>query len=115
MQGAAYRQKHQDYWFRSHVLCRSPACSAATVTWRLRDYPGWPGPRRGPRDDLGQRLSHDHDRVIGHDQGELAGWVTPSRSAARHAALVQQLAQRHEQVKVEIGQVSDGTRHGGTI
>jgi len=34
---------------------------------------------------------------------------------ARHAALTQQLAQRHKQVQVEIGQVSDGTRHGATI
>jgi hypothetical protein len=24
------------------------------------------------RDDLGQGLPHDHDRVVGHDQGELA-------------------------------------------
>jgi len=31
---------------------------------------------------------------------------------ARHAPLAQQLAQRHEQVQVEIGQVSDRTRHG---
>ena len=30
-------------------------------------------------------------------------------------ALEQQLAQRHEQVQVEISQVSDGTRHGATI
>ncbi len=136
-----------------------------------------PGPRRGPGDDLGQRLPHDHDRVIGHDQGELTfragrveigagreqafrggadrvdlfgqlggergqrvlapvpdqefvtempakpgqrgarrglGHAEPLRGA-RHAALAQQLAQRHEQVQVEIGQVSNGTRHGATI
>ena len=136
-----------------------------------------PGPRRGPRDDLGQGLPHDHDRVVGHDQGELAfgagrveiraGREEPFRGGAdrvglfgqlgaergqrvlapvpdqqlvtevpaepgqrgarrglghaepfggaRHAALAQQLAQRHEQVQVEIGQVSNGTRHGATI
>jgi len=34
---------------------------------------------------------------------------------ARYAPLAQQLAQRHEQVQVEIGQVSDRTRHGATI
>jgi hypothetical protein len=135
-----------------------------------------PGPRRGSRDDLGQGLPHDHDRVIGHDQGELAfgtgrvevraGREEPFRGGAdridlfgqlgaergqrvlapvpdqqlvtempaqpgqrgarrglghaepfgrtRHAALAQQLAERHEQVQVEIGQVS-GTRHGATI
>jgi hypothetical protein len=33
----------------------------------------------------------------------------------RHAPLAQQLAQRHEQVQVEIGQVSDWPRHGATI
>jgi len=37
------------------------------------------------------------------------------RSGARHAPLAQQLTQRHEQVQVEISQVSDGTRHGATI
>jgi hypothetical protein len=31
------------------------------------------------------------------------------------AALPDQFAQRHEQVQVEISQVSDGTRHGATI
>jgi predicted short-subunit dehydrogenase-like oxidoreductase (DUF2520 family) len=34
---------------------------------------------------------------------------------ARHAPLAQQLAQRHEQVQVEIGQVSHRTRHRATI
>jgi hypothetical protein len=34
---------------------------------------------------------------------------------ARHAPLAQQLAQRHEQVQVEIGQVSDWPRYGATI
>jgi len=29
--------------------------------------------------------------------------------------IAQQLAQRHEQVQVEIGLVSHGTRHGGTV
>jgi hypothetical protein len=145
---------------------------------RLPDEPDvQPGPRRGPRDDLGQGLPHDHDRVVGHDQGELAfrggrleirgGREQPFRGiadrahlfgqlraergqrvlapvpgqqlvaevpaepgqrgarrglghaepfgGARHAALAQQLAQRHEQVQVEIGQVSERTRHGGTI
>jgi hypothetical protein len=42
--------------------------------------------------------------------------VTPSRSAAPgDAALPDQLAQRHEQVQVEIGQVSDSARHGAII
>ena len=49
-------------------------------------------------------------------RGARRGWVTPSRSGgACHAALAQQFAQCHEQVQVEIGQVSDGTRHGATI
>ena len=42
------------------------------------------------------------------------GHAKPLRGA-RHTALAQQLTQRHEQVQVEIGQVSDGTRHGATI
>jgi len=49
------------------------------------------------------------------DSVSLTSRMCSRARGARHAPLAQQLAQRHEQVQVEIGQVGDRAWHGATI
>jgi hypothetical protein len=58
---------------------------------------------------------NSRSEVAGPKSALAAGWVTPSRSAARVTLRSRSSSRSTAQVQVEIGQVSHRTRHRAAI